>query len=400
MLETTMNIESISLKNFKTFQSAEFKDIPKMCVIVGANGSGKSSLFDVFSFLKDAMMDNVQKAFSKRGGFKEVVSRGHANEAIELKIQFRMPVANVQRLVSYHLEMILENNHPIIKREILCYKRGDYGSPYHFLDFQFGKGYAITNEEDFNKSDAQLERQEQTLDSPNILAIKGLGQFKRFKAASAFRQLIESWNISDFNIKQARQIQDDGYAEHLSTEGENLSLVAQFIYEEYPDIFEKILKKLSERVPGIQSVTAKITEEGRVLLKFQDRAFKDPFLARYVSDGTIKMFAYLILLHDPKPHPLLCVEEPENQLYPHLLYELAEEFRLYSLRGGQVIVSSHSPDFLNAIELDEIFWLVKKEGYSTIRRAKEVKLVSNLIKGGDKAGWIWEKGLFEGADPK
>ena len=395
-----MNIESISLKNFKTFQSAEFKDIPKMCVIVGANGSGKSSLFDVFSFLKDAMMDNVQKAFSKRGGFKEVVSRGHANEAIELKIQFRMPVANVQRLVSYHLEMILENNHPIIKREILCYKRGDYGSPYHFLDFQFGKGYAITNEEDFNKSDAQLERQEQTLDSPNILAIKGLGQFKRFKAASAFRQLIESWNISDFNIKQARQIQDDGYAEHLSTEGENLSLVAQFLYEEYPDIFEKILKKLSERVPGIQSVTAKITEEGRVLLKFQDRAFKDPFLARYVSDGTIKMFAYLILLHDPKPHPLLCVEEPENQLYPHLLYELAEEFRLYSLRGGQVIVSSHSPDFLNAIELDEIFWLVKKEGYSTIRRAKEVKLVSNLIKGGDKAGWIWEKGLFEGADPK
>ncbi|MCK5718083.1 MAG: AAA family ATPase [Thiomargarita sp.] len=395
-----MNIESISLKNFKTFQSAEFKDIPKMCVIVGANGSGKSSLFDVFSFLKDAMMDNVQKAFSKRGGFKEVVSRGHANEAIELKIQFRMPVANVQRLVSYHLEMILENNHPIIKREILCYKRGDYGSPYHFLDFQFGKGYAITNEEDFNKSDAQLERQEQTLDSPNILAIKGLGQFKRFKAASAFRQLIESWNISDFNIKQARQIQDDGYAEHLSTEGENLSLVAQFLYEEYPDIFEKILKKLSERVPGIQSVTAKITEEGRVLLKFQDRAFKDPFLARYVSDGTIKMFAYLILLHDPKPHPLLCVEEPENQLYPHLLYELAEEFRLYSLRGGQVIVSSHSPDFLNAIELDEIFWLVKKEGYSTIRRAKEVTLVSNLIKRGDKAGWVWEKGLFEGADPK
>ncbi len=371
-----------------------------MCVIVGANGSGKSTLFDVFNFIKDAMKDNVQKALSKRGGFKEVVSRGHANEPIELKIQFRMPVANVQRLVTYQLQITLKNNRPIIKREVLRYKRGAYGSPYHFLDFQYGKGYAITNEEDFNKPDEQLDREEQTLDSPNILAIKGLGQFKRFKAATAFRQLIESWNLSDFNINQARQIQDDGYAEHLSREGENLSLVAQFIYEEHRDIFEKILSKLSERVPGIHNVKAKTTEEGRVLLKFQDSAFKDPFLARYVSDGTIKMFAYLILLHDPSPHPLLCVEEPENQLYPDLLYELAEEFRLYSLRGGQVMVSSHSPDFLNAIELDEIFWLVKKEGYTTIRRAREVELVSNLVKGGDKPGWVWKKGLFEGANPK
>ncbi|TGO03087.1 chromosome segregation protein SMC [Candidatus Thiomargarita nelsonii] len=395
-----MKIESISLKNFKTFQSAELKDIPPMCVIVGANGSGKSTLFDVFNFIKDAMKDNVQKALSKRGGFKEVVSRGHENEQIELKIQFRMPVANVQRLVTYQLQITLKNNRPIIKREVLRYKRGAYGSPYHFLDFQYGKGYAITNEEDFNKPDEQLDREEQTLDSPNILAIKGLGQFKRFKAATAFRQLIESWNLSDFKINQARQIQDDGYAEHLSSEGENLSLVAQFIYEEHRDIFDKILSKLSERVPGIHNVKAKTTEEGRVLLKFQDSAFKDPFLARYVSDGTIKMFAYLILLHEPSPHPLLCVEEPENQLYPDLLYELAEEFRLYSLRGGQVMVSSHSPDFLNAIELDEIFWLVKKDGYTTIRRAREVELVSNLVKGGDKPGWVWKKGLFEGANPK
>ncbi|HID98720.1 MAG TPA: chromosome segregation protein SMC [Thiotrichaceae bacterium] len=395
-----MKIESITLKNFKTFQSVEIKKMPQMCVIVGANGSGKSTLFEVFRFLKEAMKDNVQKALSKRGGFKEVISRGHEHEDIELAIQFRMPIANVQRLVTYQLQITLKNNKPIIKREILRYKRSRYGSPYHFIDFQYGKGYAITNETDFDKPDEQLDREEQTLDSPNILAINGLGQFKRFKAANAFRQLIENWHISDFHINQARQIQDDSYAEHLSRQGDNLSLVTKFIYENHPDIFAQILTKLSDRVPGIQEVSAKTTEEGRVLLKFQDSAFKDPFLARYVSDGTLKMFAYLILLYEPSPHPLLCVEEPENQLYPHLLYELAEEFRLYSLRGGQVMVSSHSPDFLNAVELDEIFWLVKKDGYTTIRRAREVELVSNLVKGGDKPGWLWEKGLFEGANPK
>jgi len=395
-----MKIESIILKNFKAFQSIELKNIPQMCVIVGANGSGKSSLFEVFSFLQDAMKENIQKALSKRGGFKEVVSRGHEAEDIELTIQFRMPIANVQRLVTYQLQIAQENNRPIIKREILRYKRGAHGSPYHFIDFRNGTGYAINNEEDFDKPDEELEREEQTLDAPNILAIKGLGQFKRFKAANAFRQFIENWHIFNFHLNQARQIQENNYAEHLSCEGENLSLVTQFLYKEHPTIFNQILNKLSQRVPGICNVTAKITEEGRVLLKFQDRAFNEPFLARYVSDGTIKMFAYLVLLYDPQPYPLLCVEEPENQLYPHLLYELAEEFRLYALRGGQVFISSHSPDFLNAIELDEIFWLVKKDGYTTIRRAKEVKLVSNLVLGGDKPGWLWEKGLFEGADPK
>ncbi len=55
------------------------------------------------------------------------------------------------------------------------------------------------------------------------------------------------------------------------------------------------------------------------LLRFQDGTFKDPFIARYVSDGTIKMVAYLVLLHDPNPHPFLCIEEPENQLSPKLI---------------------------------------------------------------------------------
>jgi predicted ATPase len=154
------------------------------------------------------------------------------------------------------------------------------------------------------------------------------------------------------------------------------------------------------RVPGITSVESKTTEEGRVLLKFQDGAFEDPFLARYVSDGTIKMLAYLTLLYDPAPHPLLCVEEPENQLYPKLLWELAEEFRAYAHRGGQVFVSTHSPDFLNAAKLDEVFWLIKTKGYTQIRRARDDQQLAAYMAEGDQMGYLWEQGFFEGADPQ
>jgi len=136
-----------------------------------------------------------------------------------------------------------------------------------------------------------------------------------------------------------------------------------------------------------------------VLLKFQDGAFEDPFLARYVSDGTIKMLAYLVLLYDPSPHPLLCVEEPENQLYPSLLSDLAEEFRAYAERGGQVFVTTHSPDFLNAVELGEVFWLVKSDGYTSMHRAQEDEQLKAYMAEGDQMGHLWSSGLFAGANP-
>ena len=87
--------------------------------------------------------------------------------------------------------------------------------------------------------------------------------------------------------------------------------------------FAAVLDAMRRRVPSVTNVEAKSTEDGRLVLRFQDGAFRDPFVARNVSDGTIKMFAYLILLHDPRPFPLLAVEKPENQLCPELLVELA-----------------------------------------------------------------------------
>lgn len=395
-----MKIESIRLKNFKAFREVVMRDIPRLCVVVGANGSGKSTLFNVFGFLKDAMNDNVTVALAKMGGsrgIREVRSRG-AEGPIEIEIKFRD--APGKPIVTYFIAIDDEEGRPFVAREILKYRRLERGKPWHFLDYSRGKGSAITNEADKVVEETDLVREEQELKSPDILAIKGLAQFQRFPAVVSLGNLIENWHVSDFHIMSARPEQQAGYAEHLSREGENLALVTEYLYRQHPDIFATILEKLAKRVPGIASVEPKITEEGRVLLRFKDGAFEDPFLARHVSDGTIKMLAYLILLYDPKPHPLLCIEEPENQLYPHLLAELAEEFRDYARRGGQVFVSTHSPDFLNAINVDELFWLVKKDGYTQVQRAKENDQIVRYMDEGDKLGYLWKQEFFEGADPR
>ena len=397
-----MKLESVRLQNFKVFKDAAIDNIPSLCVFVGANGVGKSTLFDVFGFLKDALTFNVERALQKRGGFSEVLTREcGADGDIKIEIQYRMSITGRERLVTYLLEIGLSAKKRVcVKREILRYKRGSYGSPYHFLDFSRGKGYSITNEEDFSKSDAELTRENQTLESDQILALKGIGQFKRFKAANAFRQLIENWHVSDFHIDAARGSKDAaGFAEHLSVSGDNLQHVAKKLHDDYPDIFQTVLEKMKQRVPGIGGIETEDTKDGRLLLKFRDGSFKDPFIDRYVSDGTIKMFAYLVLLHDPNPYPFLCVEEPENQLYPKLLAELAEEFRDYAKRGGQVFVSTHSPDFLNAINIEEVFWLVKDKGFSSIKRASDDSQLVEYMNAGDQMGYLWKQGFFKEADP-
>jgi predicted ATPase len=174
--------------------------------------------------------------------------------------------------------------------------------------------------------------------------------------------------------------------------------VANYLYENHPQNFQRILQSMQRRVPGISVVEPKQTEDGRLILRFQDGSFKDPFIARHVSDGTIKMFAYLVLLNDPRPYPLLAVEEPENQLYPELLSELAEEFRSYAQRGGQVFISSHSPDFLNALQLNEIYCLRKDNGFTTIQHASDSDNLNSLVDAGDLPGYLWKQGLFEGVN--
>jgi predicted ATPase len=396
-----MELKSVTIRNFKALQDIHLKEIPNFIVLVGANGTGKSTLFDVFGFLRDALTGNVRQALDARGRFSEVVTRGHEKESILVELQVGLPIAGRSRLVTYHLEIGVEDGRPVVKHEFLRYKRGRYGAPFYFLDFHNGSGFAIRNEEDFDKQDEELEREEQQLESPDILAIKGLGQFQRFKAASALRQLLENWHVSDFHISAARGRKEaTGAVEHLSETGENLPPVAQYLYENHPDVFKKILQRMQRRVPGISGVEPELTQDGYLILRFRDGTFKTPFLDRYVSDGTIKMFAYLVLLHDPKPHPLLCIEEPENQLYPTLMGELAEEFRDYAQRGGQVMVSTHSPGLLNATRLQEVLWLVKRDGLTEIRRAQDDAQVRRYMEQGDKMGYLWKQGFFTGVNPE
>lgn len=387
-----MKIESLEIKNFRVFKHTRIDNLPNMAVFLGENGSGKSTFFDIFGFLHDCLNVGVKKALIGRGGFKEVVSR-ESSGPICFILKFRPSYD--EPLVTYELSIELKDGSPVVEKEILRLRRGSKGAPWKVLEFSNGIGRAAEGE--INTYDDVLNassRPEQKLTSPDKLAVDSLGQLQEFPAVSALRRLIEDWYVSDLRIDAARERQEVSEGIALSRSGNNLSAVAMQLKEDYPEVFDSVIKRMQQRIPGVESVEAVQSEGGYILLKFGSDQFIDPFSARFVSDGTIKMFAYLLLLADPRPHALLCVEEPENQLYPALLPILAEEFREYASKDGQVFISTHSPDFLNAVELDELFCIVKKNGYSHIVRAKDISLIASLYAGGDKLGWLWNQGLL------
>ncbi len=324
--------------------------------------------------------------------FQEVVSRDQTGD-LRFEIKFRLSPG--EPVITYELTIGLnEKSVPVVKKEVMRFRRGQYGAPWKILDFANGQGVAAEGDLQSYEDIQRAGRAVQKVSAPDILAIKGLGQFENFPAIASLRKLIEDWYVSDFHIENARGRQEAGYSESLSTTGDNLAQVAKYLYDNHRERFDSLLKAMRERVPGVTNVEAKVTEDGYVILRFQDGQFKNPFSSKFVSDGTIKMFTYLVLLSDPSPHALLCVEEPENQLYPELLPQLAEEFRHYSNIGGQVFISTHSPDFLNAIRLDELYCIVKEKGHSKIVRTRDLPLITSLYGEGDLLGALWSQGIL------
>lgn len=162
---------------------------------------------------------------------------------------------------------------------------------------------------------------------------------------------------------------------------------------EHPKRFRTILDGISAKIPGIDKIDTEKTPDGRLLLRFNDKGFKDPFYSQQMSDGTLKVFAYLLLLEDPSPPPFICIEEPENGLYHKLLETLAREFRGHATGrkgGSQVFVTTHQPYFVDALESNEVWVLEKGEdGFSTIRKASDDPIVKNMVIEGLPLGGLW-----------
>ena len=385
-------IKSLRVQNFRALKSISFIDLTPMTVLIGPNGSGKSTVFDVFAFLADCFESNLRNAWDKRGRAKELRTRGSRGPvAIEIKYRERPQTP----LITYHLSVDEEDGTPIVVREWLRWKRRRYGAPFHFLDYRRGKGQATIGEE----PDAKDKRVSIPLSSPDLLAVNALGQFQDHPRVAALRNFIIGWHVSYFSTDSARSQPEAGPHERLTKTGGNLANVIQYLHEQHPERLDRIFDVLRRRVPRVERVLTETMADGRLLLQIKDGPFDDPVQARFASDGTLKMLAYLVLMLDPAPPPFIGVEEPENFLHPALLPELAEEFRAACERT-QLLVTTHSPYFIDALRSREVRVLWRDEnGYTQTRRVADLPGVYEFMSEGAQLGSLWMEGQFRVGDP-
>ncbi|MCY3767769.1 MAG: AAA family ATPase, partial [Gammaproteobacteria bacterium] len=296
---------------------------------------------------------------------------------------------------TYHLTVDEKNGVPQVVRESLSWKRGSYGAPFRFLDYHLGQGQAASGE----APDAEDQRVEISLKSPDLLAVNALGQFQDHPRVAALRDFILGWHVSCLSVESTRGQPEVGPHERLTRTGDNLANVIQYLAEQHPQQLEKIFAALRECIPRIERVLAKPMQDGRLLLQIKDVPFDHPVLARFASDGTLKMLAYLVLLHDPRPPPFIGIEEPENFLHPHLLQGLAEECRQACGRT-QLFVTTHSPLFIDALRPKEVRILWREEsGHTKAQCVSEIEGIPEFVETGAHLGDLWMENQFRRGDP-
>jgi predicted ATPase len=387
-------LEYLRVENYRALRRLELKGITPLTVLLGPNGSGKSTIFDVFAFLSECFTVGLRRAWDKRGRFKELRTRG-CDGPVVFELKYRE--APRSRLIIYHLEVEETPKGPVVAREWLRWTRkvGKAGRPFSFLQFANGEGVATPGE----IPDEDSGRVEERLDSPEMLAVNTLGQFAKHPRVSALRRFITDWHLSYLSADSTRGIPEAGPQERLSSTGDNLPNVIQYLKEQHEERLDQILRILTQRVPRLERVDAEPMQDGRLLLQIKDGPFERPILARFASDGTLKMLAYLTLLYDPQPPQLIGVEEPENYLHPRLLYDLAEECRTASERA-QLLVTTHSPFLVNGLRAEELRVLYRDaNGFTQARRAVDMRGIREFMAAGAPLGYLWMEGHFEVGDP-
>jgi predicted ATPase len=399
-------IEGFRVRNYRALRdvtlgklSADQKGDPltPFTVVIGKNGSGKSTLFDAFGFVADCLTTDVETACDakQRGGFERMRSLG-VQEPIQFEIYYRE--GKGERPITYELAINLDSSgRPFVESEVLKQRRKGQknGRPFPFLRLQHGKGTVWAGEDAVETTGDEEDSGKEAVELTDLrqLGIATLGTLKDHPRIKRFRDFLKGWYLSYFHPDAARSIPSAGAQRHLNVHGDNIGNVVQYMEREHKERFKTILERIAGKIPGIQTIKTVPTPDKRLLLQFNDGAFTDPFYAGQMSDGTLKIFAYLLLMEDPEPPPFICIEEPENGLYHQLLDSLATELRSHATgkkNAPQIFVTTHQPYFVDALSPSEV-WILEKgaDGFSVVRRVSDLELVRNLVAEGLPLGGLW-----------
>lgn len=400
-------LEGIQIQNYRALRDVTLgktidrqgEVLPRLMAVIGANGVGKSSLLDALGFIGDCLTEGVEAACDKphRGGFERLRTQG-SSEPIKFEIRYRENTKS--DTINYTLEIdVDQHGRPLVRRERLRQRRGGapvVGKAYSFLDLRKGSGHVWAGQSTDEEREAAQKMPVRMTDR-QVLGITTLGTLSDHPRIAAFRSFLSGWYLSYFIPRAARSQPISGAEPHLDQTGSNLANYLQFIERQKPREFQNLLQRLALKVPGLKTIKSDKTADKRLLLEFHAQGYDEPFFQQDMSDGTLKFLAYLLLMEDPDPAPLIGIEEPENGLHHQLLSLLAAEFKDFAQkkRGPQVLITTHAPSLVDALTPDEV-WVFDKghDGFTKARRAADIPQIQAMFDEGLPMGSLWYSNHF------
>ncbi|MDQ2810182.1 MAG: AAA family ATPase [Chloroflexota bacterium] len=374
-------LEGLHITNYRVLRDVLIEQITPLAAFVGPNGSGKSTIFDVLSFLSECFTVGLRRAWEERGGFHELRSKGNDTDPITITVIYR---DQLETQMTYRLAINGDSNYdPFIEEELLT----EYGNTQPLLEFHEGAG-------EYQDEQAPTGRSSEAFQGPDILAVRSLGQFSRLPRITALYQFLTDWYLASVKTDRIRSGAEFGPVAQLSGSGDNLAQVIQYMQQHEPEQLQQVVDKLSQWIPRLAGIEIEQSAEGRLLLQLRDTPFKEPILAQFASEGTLKMLAYLTLFYSSHAPQLIGLEEPENFVSPRLLGELAETCRMVTDQP-QLLVTTHSPFFVNALQPEEV-WVLSRgtDGYTQVQRAADIPGIPQFMAHGAQLGDLWMEGYF------
>jgi predicted ATPase len=384
-------------------------------VLVGPNMSGKSNLIECLKFIQDAVAlrsqpntSALQGAFSKRGGFSEVVWKGQPQGPITLGFSAELPGATGERLRCYKYEFSIRRSaygSQEVDSEKLTVESG--GTSETLIDNANGKLTVLREgklkEFPQNRIDLALELHGRDPDTES----------------SNFWNSVSNWRFYHLVPTLMRQSNPPSWERHLLEHGENLStwlLTLQNQAREFNSIkqvFRDVLPGVSEILfqpveppktpissePGGSSMTYSF-ESSKISVGVGETHFRKAIGIDRMSDGELAFLALISLILAPQDltPPLLCIEEPESHLHPKLLETLVELLnqRQLGTLAPQIIATTHSPLLVDKLDIDDLVITQRSEGSTRFARASSKRKLKELLASKELGlGDLWYSGALD-----